>query len=116
MMMMVMKKIVRRMLMSRLLTLLMSEPLVYCLKCKKRTENDPYSVEEVGCDNGALVRKSRCAICNARKRKFIGERSAEVCNPEYYVYVNNPELFFKELEERRKTATVQEYQYQRPTH
>ena len=46
--------------------------LSYCLKCKNNTKSiNPVAVQT---NNGKAMILSRCAICNAKKSKFIKEK------------------------------------------
>ena len=49
--------------------------LSYCLKCKKNTENTNPVVSKTG--NGKTMIRSKCAICGAKKSKFIKEQEAK---------------------------------------
>ena len=49
--------------------------LSYCLKCKKNTENTNPVVSKTS--NGKTMILSKCAICGAKKLKFIKKQEAK---------------------------------------
>ena len=48
---------------------------LYCLKCKKDTENINPQVSSTS--NGKLMILSKCAICNSKKSRFIKNQKAK---------------------------------------
>ena len=50
--------------------------LSYCLKCKKITQNTNVVVSKT--NNGTTIILSKCAICGAKKSKFINPLTANV--------------------------------------
>ena len=47
---------------------------IYCLKCKKDTENiDPKMVRT---KNNRLIMQSKCSVCGIKKSRFIKEQEA----------------------------------------
>ena len=48
----------------------MEHPKIYCLRCKKHTENN--SVEQVTTTNNRQMLKAKCSECGANKNRFIG--------------------------------------------
>ena len=53
-----------------LLILKMENPKIYCLRCKKHTEND--SVKQVTTANNKQMLKGKCAECGSIKNRFVG--------------------------------------------
>ena len=53
--------------------------LSYCLKCKKKKTNKKQSTDPVivKTSNGKTMILSKCAICSAKKSKFIKEQEAK---------------------------------------
>ena len=49
--------------------------LSYCLKCKTNTENTNPVVSKTS--NGKTMILSQCAVCGAKKAKFIKEQEAK---------------------------------------
>ena len=49
--------------------------LPYCLKCKKSTESIDPKVSAIS--NGKTMILSKCAICGAKKSKFIKKQKAK---------------------------------------
>ena len=47
----------------------------YCLKCKKNTESINLKIS--GTSNGKTMILSKCAICGAKKSKFIKKQEAK---------------------------------------
>ena len=48
----------------------MENPKIYCLRCKKHTEND--SVKQVTTANNRQMLKGKCAECGSIKNRFVG--------------------------------------------
>ena len=48
---------------------------LYCLKCKKDTENINPQVSSTS--NGKLMILSKCAICNSKKSRFMKNQKAK---------------------------------------
>ena len=48
---------------------------LYCLKCKKHTENINQKVSSTS--NGKMMMLSKCAICGSRKSKFINKQEVK---------------------------------------
>lgn len=48
----------------------MEHPKIYCLRCKKHTEND--SVKQVTMTNNRQMLKAKCSECGSNKNRFIG--------------------------------------------
>ena len=48
----------------------MEHPKIYCLRCKKHTEND--SVKQVTTANNRQMLKGKCAECGSIKNRFVG--------------------------------------------
>ena len=53
-----------------LVILKMKNPKIYCLRCKKHTEND--SVKQVTTANNRQMLKGKCAECGSIKNRFVG--------------------------------------------
>ena len=51
--------------------------LSYCLKCKKRIKNQSNDRVIVKTSNGKTMILPKCAICGAKKSKFIKEQEAK---------------------------------------
>ena len=47
----------------------MEYPKIYCLRCKKHTDNN--SVEQVSTTNNRQMLKAKCPECGANKNRFI---------------------------------------------
>ena len=48
---------------------------IYCLKCKKDTENiDPKMVRT---KNNRLIMQSKCPVCGIKKSRFVKEQEAK---------------------------------------
>ena len=47
----------------------MEHPKIYCLRCKKHTENE--SVEQVTTTNNRQMLKAKCSECGSKKNRFI---------------------------------------------
>ena len=45
---------------------------IYCLKCKKKTDNKNYS--ETVAKNGKPIGKAICVICGSQKNTFLGHK------------------------------------------
>ena len=48
---------------------------LYCLKCRKYTENIDSKVS--GTSNGKIMILSKCAICSSKKSRFIKNQEAK---------------------------------------
>ena len=48
---------------------------LYCLKCKKHTEDINPQVSSTS--NGKIMTLSKCAVCNSKKSKFINKQEAK---------------------------------------
>ena len=49
--------------------------IVYCLKCRKNTENINPKFSKTS--NGRIMLLSNCAICNSKKSRFIKNEEAK---------------------------------------
>ena len=48
---------------------------IYCVKCRKHTENiDP---KMVGTKNNRLIMQSKCSVCRIKKSRFVKEQEAK---------------------------------------
>ena len=75
----------------------MEHPKIYCLRCKKHTDNN--SVEEVTTTNNRQMLKAKCSECGSKKNRFIGGLTNKLADelhhrvikkfPKRCVYVNS---------------------------
>ena len=56
----------------------MEYPKIYCLRCKKQTENE--SVEQVTTKNNRQMLKAKCSECGGNKTRFISVNKCKQIN------------------------------------
>ena len=49
--------------------------LIYCLKCKRNTENK--DAKMIRTKNGKVILSSKCVVCGSKKSRFMKEQEAE---------------------------------------
>ena len=49
--------------------------LIYCVKCRKDTEN--IHPKMVGAKNNRLIMESKCSVCGIKKSRFVKEHGAK---------------------------------------
>ena len=57
-------------------------PKIYCLRCKKHTENK--SVEQVTTKNSRQMLKAKCSECGSNKTRFIGGLTNKLADELHY--------------------------------
>ena len=65
----------------------MEHPKIYCLCCKKHTEND--SVKQVTTTNNRQMLKGKCSECGSIKNRFVGSLTNTLADELHHRVIKN---------------------------